>query len=699
MTLVGRTTGAGKKVIKLGFKTSIIALFVAIVLVIGLTLVYLSFARISAVTDSAASQFIDKVAELSADRIGSQLKLVRDNLEILKALPPIQSAAIADNPRLNELLAAMLKNNSQLFSLYVGYDDGSFLEMDILEGAGREARARLEAPDQAAFRLVVILRSDPARMSSRRLFLSDTLEVVRELPGPADYDPRQRPWYKDADRRDGSWLTGPYVFFATGKQGYTVQSALAQGKGGVVAGDLLLDATQELLKRESLTPSGVAFLFDDDDRILAHPRMTELLGREVSGTVPHLRESDMAGVLTAIRAWRSGGDAQQFFSDPAGRRYAAAFQTIPRSGPANLRVAVVAPVDEFFAGILSERGRLFAATLAFVAAMVPIVFFMGSLLSKSLRALADETDRIRRFEPSIAPPVRSMIREIDDLGHSVSTMRTMTEAFSRFVPRRLVERLIETGTPLQLGGTRREVTLLFSDIENFTEITEKAEPTLVMQHTSRYFAAMSHEIMSRSGTVDKYIGDAIMAIWNAPADDPDHAANACAAALAFQRANAALNAEFELEGWPVYRTRIGLHSGDAVVGNIGSADRMNYTVLGATVNLAARLEGLNKNYGTVILVSAALKQRAGTKFRFRSVDHISPKGFAEAFEVYELRCEDAEADPDEVEFCRAWELVYAAMRNAPPAIAEVELGRFLANYPEDSIARYHKGAKLPQSAH
>jgi adenylate cyclase len=272
------------------------------------------------------------------------------------------------------------------------------------------------------------------------------------LPGPLDYDPRERPWYKDASRRDGTWLTGPYVFFATGKQGYTVQLAIEQGRGGVIAGDLLLDATQELLKREQLTPSAVTFLFDDDDRILAHPKMSEMLGREVSGTIPRLRETDMAGVLRAIRAWRADGISEQFFHDPAGRLYAAAFQAIPRSGPANLRVAVVAPVDEFFASIISERGRLFAAALAFVGLMVPIVYFMGSLLSRSLRTLAEETDRIQRFEPSAAPPVHSVIREIDELGRSVSTMRTVAETFSRFVPRRLVEKLIETGTPLQLAA-------------------------------------------------------------------------------------------------------------------------------------------------------------------------------------------------------------------------------------------------------
>lgn len=676
--------------VQFGFKGSIIALFVAIVLVIGLTLVYLSFQRISAVTETAASQFIGKVAELSADRIGSQLKLVRDNLEILNALPQVQSADIEDSPRLVALLAAMLKNNNQLFNLYVGYDDGSFIEMDSLEVAGREARARLEAPDQAAFRMVVISRADPARVKSRRLFLSDRLETIRELPGPLDYDPRQRPWYKDADRRDGSWLTGPYIFFATGKQGYTVHSALKQGKGGVSAGDMLLDVTQELLKRESLTASGVAFLFDDDDRILAHPRMSEILGREVSGTIPYLRESDMAGVLKAIRAWRADGIAEQFFRGPDGRLYAAAFQAIPKSGPANLRVAVVAPVDEFFAAILSERGRLFAVTLGFVALMVPIVFLLGSLLSRSLRTLAVETDRIQRFEPSSAPPVRSVIREIDELGRSVSTMRTVTETFSHFVPRRLVEKLIETGTPLQLGGTRRQVTLLFSDVVNFTEITEKADPAQVMKHTSRYFAAISHEIMTHAGTVDKFIGDAIMAFWNAPADDPDHAANACMAALALQRAGDRLNTEFEREGWPAYRTRIGLHTGEAVVGNIGSEDRMNYTALGAAVNLAARLEGLNKSYGTSILVSSALKARAGAGFCFRSVDRISPKGFAEAFDIYELRDGPAPADAGEREFLREWEAVYLALRDQSRVVAETKLDLFLAKYPQDSVARYHR---------
>lgn len=681
-----------RKNVRLGFKASIITLFVSLVLTIGLTLVYLSFSRISAITEAAASKFIDKVAELSADRIGSQLKLIKDNLEILRDLPSIQGGAISNGQQLNPLLAAMLENNQELFNLYIGYDDGSFVEMDAVDRAGVAARAKLGMPDEAVFRLVVISNPDSSQqMESKRIFLSKKLGVVAEAPGPRDYDPRDRPWYQDANRNDGSLLTGPYVFFATGKHGYTIRLPLKAGKQGVVAGDVLLDATEALLTKEKLTDSGVVFLFDDANRILAHPQMSELLKREAAihgeGTLPHIRADDMGGVLKAVHAWRASGVAQQLFRDSGGRLYAAAFRDIPIAGNANMRLAVLAPVDEFFANILSERNRLFAIAIGFVLLMLPLVFLIGVLLSRSLRALSIETDKIQKFELVSTPPVRSMIREIDDLGRSVSTMRTVTQTFSNFVPKRLVEQLIRTGTPLQLGGTRREVTLLFTDVENFTAITEKADPSQVMQYTSRYFAAVSEEAMKHFGTVDKFIGDAVMAIWNAPADDPDHVCHACAGALAMLLANERLNGEFEQEGWPAYKTRFGLHMGEAVVGNIGSVDRMNYTALGAAVNLAARLEGLNKNYGTSILVSSAVRERAGSEFIFRSVDQISPKGFAESFDIFELRC--VRGDNSDESLSQDWEIIYAALKSRPSVAAEDSLILFMKKYPDDKVARYY----------
>jgi adenylate cyclase len=678
-----------RRPIHIGFRASIITVFIAAVLFVGLTLVYLSFNRVSSITQTAASTFIDKVAQLGADRIDAQFKNVRDSLEILGGLSSIQSAELDDNSRLYSLMASMLRNNPQLFNLYVGYEDGSFLEMDVIDRANPEFRSSLHVDEDAAFRVVVISRTGSAASKPVTVFLSENLIQVAETAGPASYDPRQRPWYVEAFEDEKTLLTGPYVFYATGQPGYTLRIPLHEGRRGVVAGDLLLNRLEAMLNQQRLGQSGLAFLFNDADRVVAHPEMSRLIEQmpEHGGDLPDIGTIKLAGLSPAIRSWRAGGPAQQFFTDDAGRTHVAAFHRIETAGPANIRLAVIAPLDEFFAKIISERRTLFALALGFVIATLPLAFWLGSLMARSLRELARQTDEIQRFQIADWPPLRSMIDEIDELGRSVFTMRTVVRNFSSFIPRQIVRQLIESGASLQLGGSRREITVLFTDVADFTAKTEKADPSQVMIYTSRYFAALSEEIMSHQGTVDKFIGDAVMAFWNAPADDPDHVTHACRAVLGCLRRNAELNKSFLGEGWPPYSTRFGLHVGDAVVGNVGSSDRMNYTALGATINLAARLEGLNKNYGTKVLVSAAVKERAEERFVFRGVDEIKPKGFAEAVQIFELRGQQDGAS--EQIFCQRWDVVYASIRQDEPAAALVWISDFLAQYPGDSVAQYH----------
>ncbi|WP_065750208.1 cache domain-containing protein [Bradyrhizobium paxllaeri] len=677
--------------LRIGFRTSIITVFIAVVLFVGLTLVYLSFERVSQITRTAAAGFIGKVAQLGADRIDSQFRNVRDGLVILSGLPSIQEADINDNTRLYGLMASMLRNNRQLFNLYVGYEDGSFLEMDMIDRAKPGFRASLSIPEDALFRLVVITKTGASAASST-LYLSENLIQVGEAAGPAGYDPRQRPWYTDAFKNQQTLLTGPYIFFATRQPGYTLRIPLKEGRRGVVAGDILLNQSEAMLNQQRLGESGRAFLFNDDDRIVAHPRMSELMSDHEHGDeLPGIGSVKLAGLMSAIKAWRSEGEAQQFFEDKAGRTYVVAFHRIETAGDANIRLAVIAPLDEFFARIIAERRTLFALALAFVGATLPFAFWLGSLMARSLRKLARETDEIRRFQMADHPRIHSVVAEIEDLGRSVFTMRTVVRNFSSFIPRQIVRQLIETGTSLELGGSRREVTVLFTDVADFTAKTEKADPSQVMIYTSRYFAALSEEIMKSEGTVDKFIGDAVMAFWNAPADDPDHAVHACRAVLACLNRNDELNRTFEREGWPSYVTRFGLHTGDAVVGNIGSADRMNYTALGASINLASRLEGLNKGYGTRVLVSSAVRERTGHVFLFRSVDRIRPKGFAEPVPISELRGEREMASASERNFCRRWEEIYVLIERGDSKQVTVKLRAFLTDYPGDGVAQYHAG--------
>jgi adenylate cyclase len=562
--------------------------------------------------------------------------------------------------------------------------------MDVIDRAKPAFRESLGVNEDAAFRVVIISRTG-ATPSSATVFLSENLIQVGEVKGPASYDPRQRPWYVEAFKDEKTLLTGPYVFFATGQPGYTLRTPLKEGRRGVVASDLLLNRLEEMLSEQKLGKSGVAFLFNESGRIVGHPEMSRLT-EEMPGRgdeLPDIGAIGLPGLAQAIDALKQkkNGTSQQFFADQAGRTYVAAFHGIETAGNANIKLAVIAPLDEFFATIVKERAGLFALTLGFVLGMLPLAIWLGSMLAQSLRNLAQQTDEIQHFQLADRPRVRSIIDEINELGRSVFTMRTVLRNFSTFVPRPIVRQLIESGASVQLGGTRREISVLFTDVADFTAKTERADPSEVMIFTSRYFAALSETIMRHHGTIDKFIGDAVMAFWNAPDDDPDHVVHACEAVLACVARNKELNEAFRKAGWPAYATRFGLHTGDAVVGNVGSSDRMNYTALGANINLAARLEGLNKNYGTRVLVSAAVKERVDGRFVFRSVDEISPKGFAGAVQIFELR---GEADgASEHALLQRWEIVYAAIRQDPPAAALVWVTDFLTQYPGDGVAQYH----------
>ena len=204
------------------------------------------------------------------------------------------------------------------------------------------------------------------------------------------------------------------------------------------------------------------------------------------------------------------------------------------------------------------------------------------------------------------------------------------------MPRDIVKGILDESIPTKLGGLRREVTILFTDVENFTGIAEATDPDILMQQTSRHFSALTDAFISEGGTVDKFIGDAVMVFWNAPRPQHDHVERACRAALAAAAASDVLNLEFKTEGLPAFIVRIGIHVGEAVVGIVGSSERMEYTSLGTSVNLASRLEGLNKEYGTRILVSGAVRQRVEHAFHFKPIAAVIAKGMTAETPVFEL---------------------------------------------------------------
>jgi len=212
--------------------------------------------------------------------------------------------------------------------------------------------------------------------------------------------------------------------------------------------------------------------------------------------------------------------------------------------------------------------------------------------------------------------------------------RLIAKLFSLYLPPVVVDRMVAGGRMPALGGEEREVTVLFSDIAGFTAISESCDAATLVQGLNTYFSTMTDIIEAHGGFVDKYIGDAIVAVFGAPVDEPRHAEQAMLAALEMQAALRADPQRFSVAGH-MLKTRIGLNTGRVLIGNIGSPRRFNYTAMGDAVNLASRLEGANKAYGTSILVSEDTMQAAGAAIVARRVDIVRVVGRAQPVRLYE----------------------------------------------------------------
>jgi adenylate cyclase len=221
--------------------------------------------------------------------------------------------------------------------------------------------------------------------------------------------------------------------------------------------------------------------------------------------------------------------------------------------------------------------------------------------------------------------------------------RALRGVLGQYLSPSVVAHVTRDPDSLKLGGDQREMTVMFSDLRGFTSFSEKLDPETLVQLLNEYLTIMSDVIFKHDGTIDKYMGDAIMAFWGAPEHQPDHASLACRAALDMVEALEQLNAKWADEGRPPLAMGIGINTGVMKVGNMGSNSRFDYTVLGDSVNLASRLEGLNKEYGTTLIVSRSTLDETGGVFHDRFLDLVAVKGKKEPVEVFEIL--DAERLP------------------------------------------------------
>lgn len=255
----------------------------------------------------------------------------------------------------------------------------------------------------------------------------------------------------------------------------------------------------------------------------------------------------------------------------------------------------------------------------------------------------------------------------------------ITSVFGKYVSPVVIDNLIKNPDKINLGGEKRNITIFFSDIRGFTPISEKLEPEDLVKLLNEYLTEMTSIITKDQGLVDKYMGDAIMAFWGAPLDQPNHAEMACSSSLEMVDKLKELQQKWKSQDIPSFDIGIGLNSGDAIVGNMGSSKRFDYTAIGDNVNLASRLEGLNKYYGTKILITENTNKTVKDKFETRKLDVVKVKGKKKPILIFELLSKKDGLSKKHLEFINLF---------------EAGLDLYLKKKWKSAIATFQEGLKL-----
>ncbi len=633
------------------FKVDIVFLFCAIIIPTVLTVTTFSYHQNSKAALEMTHDLVKKITDSVMDATINYLRPAQIYSEITANVMAHAPEDLSTAPHLDRYLMGVVRSRPHISLAYYGTDQGDFL-----------AAVRLRPEDPVMTRLIN-RHADPAVIIER--IYDDRFTAIKETHSTeVVYDPRQRPWYKGCKQTGETYWTDLYVFSSTGKLGVTAAAPVKGREGtlrGVVGTDITLEGLSTFLKRTTISKGGTIFIMTRKGQLVAFPdpdRMVRLEGGKIVSVQAY--ELNDRRINDAVHHLENTGESM-FTIEVEHQRIMAFFTPFPKDFGKDWLIAVIAPEDDFVGPVKATHTKTLIMSGFILLLAVGCGFLFARNLSRPIEALTSELRGIKGFDLARRPPVVSAIFEIQMMAEAVESMKNGLRAFGRYVPTTLVRQLIESGEEVTPGGREREITLFFSDVADFTSISEQIPARELMVNLSEYMDVMTCAINEEKGTVDKYIGDAVMAFWGAPVPDDLHALHACRAALRCRCALDELNVRWRTEGKIPFITRIGIHTGFTIVGNMGSTERLNYTVLGDNVNLASRLEGVNKVYGTSVIISQATHRYVRNDFIIRPLDIIAVKGKLTSVVIYELMGDRESADAQRLdtlarEFSRAFDL-------------------------------------------
>ena len=626
---------------------------------------------------------------------------VAERVDGVVSIASIVGAAVEADPAMfhsdrgDSILWRSVATSPQIDALYVSFEDGHHRVITRIDDDRRKSDPRIPAGATWHASYIDDFTAGAARARHRRFFA--TFPTVIEGGGysdPTTIDLRALPHYAAAKARDGVALSDPIINPDTGSPIMSVGWPVHHDGAfiGVVGANLTLSALSAYLREHRFSANSVTVIVDDAGRIIAHPDPAAAV-RIAGGKAELSRVADLADRrVSEALAHRAAGGGRFRFTSSTGEELAVATEPFPAAFGKSWTVVIVAPTADFVGTLERTNRNVFALLALALAVELLLVYALSSYIGRHIARVSNAFAAARRLSfAAPAAPSGSFIGEISDLEGGFALLQNALSSFAKFVPADVVARFIESGQPVAPGVEQRDASIFFCDLEGFSGQAENLTPAQLLAQLTQYFAAVTGAIAEEQGTIDKFIGDAVMAFWSAPA--ADHVLRACRAAVRARRRMETLQQAWRTAGQPAMNVRIGVHSSSVLVGNIGSSERLSYTAIGDGVNVASRLEGINKTFGSTVCVSDAVLAALGGRGIARPLRLVRVKGRRQEFMIYELLAIAGTDDPELAPRANDEELAALSAKAADlrhagdvPAAKRAYLA-ILERFPDDRVTR------------
>ena len=463
-------------------------------------------------------------------------------------------------------------------------------------------------------------------------------EVESTLNGPLD--PESLAIMRSGKPGDESEGYEDLYFEPNDLRAVTSYTLHLEDSSGLPLGTLFIDidifTLTDSVAQDSRADDSYVFLMDERGFIMAHPELNTGNLVESLGALPHVKHLRDPVPKAVIDQMLKTSTPLERVDTPDGA-FLITVSYLPGLGDSKWLVGSAVHHDRIL-GDAYDRAKLIGAVGLFVLLVAVLLsLWVGRRITEPVQRLASAADAIQAFQLKLPGGRISRFSELNTAERAFLAMLRGLNVFSRYVPKSLVRRLIQLedeGSAVQPED--REVTILFTDIAGFTTISTGMAPDDLAKMLNEYFTILVNPVLAEEGTVDKFIGDALMAFWNAPVSQPDHADRAIRAALAIRASTDTFNRERLARGEPELLTRIGVHTGVVLVGDIGTEERLNYTIVGDPVNTASRLESLGKEVGSFLCISNETRQSCTGNYPWRRIGEITLRGRSEETVIFTI---------------------------------------------------------------